>query len=156
MYDTRKIDKSAIRYNIQSGDIVDAIAKSQSEFPTLNQDKAGYNYNYLTLPNILNELRPILGSHGVMITFGVETRVIDDVPFVVVETMLLHKTENIGCELSYPLGDAPKGMSEIQWMGSVQSYLRRYGALALLGIAGAEKEIEDIQSDIKTETTKLK
>lgn len=155
MYDNRQIKQSALRFNIQSGEIVDALAKSQSEFPMLNQDKAGYNYNYLTLPNILNELRPVLGKNGIAIVFGVETRVLDEAPFVVVETMILHKNENIGCELAYPLGEAPKGMTEIQWMGSIQSYLRRYGALAVLGIAGSEKEVEDIQTEIKTGTMKL-
>ena len=132
---------------IKTGEIIDAFAKAQSEFPILTQDKAGYNYEYLTLPNILNVLRPILGKNGIVFTQGSSIKVINEIPFVIVETRIMHKNEFIESELSYPLGDAPKGMSEIQYMGSIQSYLRRYGALGMLGIAGTEKEIEDIQSE---------
>lgn len=134
---------------IESGEIVDAFAKAQSEFPVLTSDKDGYNYTYLTLPSILNSLRPILGKHGLVFTQGCSIRVIDDLPFVEVISQIMHKSERIESTLSYPLSETPKGMSEIQYMGSIQSYLRRYGALGLLGIAGAEKEIEDIQSDDK-------
>lgn len=131
---------------ISSGEIIEAIAKAQSEFPILTSDKDGYNYTYLTLANILNTIRPILGKHGIAFTQGCSIKIIDELPFVEVVTQLMFKTERIESSLSYPLGDVPKGMSEIQYMGSIQSYLRRYGALGLLGIAGAEKEIEDIQS----------
>jgi len=134
---------------ISSGDIIDALSKAQSEFPVLTSNKDGYNYTYLTLDNILNTLRPILGKHGLAFIQGCSIKVLDDVPFVEVVSQIMFKTERIESTLSYPLGDTPKGMSEIQYMGSIQSYLRRYGALGLLGIAGAEKEIEDIQSEIK-------
>ena len=141
---------------IKSGELVTALAKAQSEFPVLEQDRAGYNFKYLTLPNILNELRPVLSKNGLVLTQGSRVDVKEDMPFVVVDTLIMHGEERLETEISYPLGDAPKGMTEIQWMGSIISYLRRYGALGILGIAGAEKEIEDIQSDIKTAETKLK
>lgn len=134
---------------LSSGEIIEAIAKAQSEFPILTSDKDGYNYTYLTLANILNTIRPILGKHGLAFTQGCSIKIIDELPFVEVVTQIMFKTERIESSLSYPLGDTPKGMSEIQYMGSIQSYLRRYGALCLLGIAGAEKEIEDIQSETK-------
>ncbi len=131
---------------IKDGEIITAFAQAQAEFPDLIQDKAGYNYTYLTLANILNTLRPILGRNGVVFTQGSEIQVQDEIPFVVVESQIRYKTESISTTLSYPLGEAPKGMTEIQYLGSVSSYLRRYGALSILGIAGAEKEIEDIQA----------
>lgn len=139
-------------YNIHSGEIIDAFAKAQSEFPVLEQNKSGYNYEYLTLDNILNSIRPIMGKHGLAIVQGHEIEIKEDMPFVVVQTTILHKNEKIYSVLSYPLGDAPKGMSEIQYLGSIISYLRRYGLLGMLSVAGAEKEIEDIQ----TEKIKLK
>lgn len=134
---------------ISSGDIIEALSKAQSEFPVLTSNKDGYNYTYLTLDNILNSLRPILAKHGLAFIQGCSTKVMDDVPFVEVVSQIMFKAERIESTLSYPLGETPKGMSEIQYMGSIQSYLRRYGALGLLGIAGAEKEIEDIQSETK-------
>jgi len=136
-----------MRQVINSGEIITAFATAQAEFPTLSQDKSGYNYTYLTLPNILNNLRPILGKHGIVFTQGNVIVVHDGVPFVEVETRIMHKNEYLESTLSYPLGDAPKGMSDIQWMGSLVSYLRRYGALSMLGIAGAEKEVEDLQTE---------
>lgn len=136
---------------LNDGEIITAFAAAQAEFPKLTQDKSGYNYEYLTLPNILNNIRPILGKHGVVFTQGCSIRVIDGIPFVEVVSQVMFKAERIESTLSFPLGDAPKGMSEIQYMGSLQSYLRRYGALGLLGIAGQEKEIEDIQSELKKE-----
>jgi len=144
-----------MRQVIRDGEIISSLAQAQAEFPELSQDKAGYNYTYLTLPNILNKLRPILGKHGLVFTQGSSVKVSDGMPFVWVETRVMHKNEYIESELSYPLGDTPKGMSEIQYLGSIISYLRRYGALGILGIAGAEKEIEDIQTEIKTGDMKL-
>ena len=140
--------------NIKNGEIITQLAQAQSEFPVLKQDKAGYNYTYLTLPNILNELRPILGKNGLVLTQSNEVQLQEGMPFVVVSTLVMHKNEYMETTLSYPLGDAPKGMSEIQYLGSIISYLRRYGALSILGIAGAEKEIEDIQTEM-IGTTKL-
>jgi hypothetical protein len=145
-----------MKLNITTGAIIDALAKAQSEFPILTQDKAGYNYTYLTLPNILNELRPILGSNGLVLTQSNKIEVVDGIPFVEVTSLVMYKYEHIESTLSYPLGEAPKGMSEIQYLGSIISYLRRYGVLSILGIAGAEKEIEDIQTEIKTGDMKLK
>ncbi len=132
---------------IGKGELTVALSAAQAEFPVLTQDKAGYNYTYLTLPNILNELRPILGKHGIAIVQGSSVKVKDEMPFVSVETRLMHKDEYLSETMEYPLGEAPKGMTEIQYMGSIQSYLRRYGILSMLGIAGQEKEIEDIQSE---------
>ena len=136
-----------MKYFIKSGAIIDALSKAQSEFPILEQDKSGYNYQYLTLPAILNHIRPILAQNGVSIVQGSEVVMIGDMPFVQVETRLLCKDESIENVLNFPLGDAPKGMSEIQYMGSILSYLRRYSLLGMLGVAGAEKEIEDIQQE---------
>jgi hypothetical protein len=143
-----------MKMNIKNGEIITQLAQAQSEFPVLKQDKAGYNYTYLTLPNILNELRPILGKNGLVLTQSNEVQLQEGMPFVVVSTLVMHKNEYMETTLSYPLGDAPKGMSEIQYLGSIISYLRRYGALSILGIAGAEKEIEDIQTEM-IGTTKL-
>jgi hypothetical protein len=139
-------------YNIKTGAIIDAMAAAQAEFPVLEQNKSGYNYEYLTLDNILNSLRPILGKSGLALIQGHSIVVIEEEPFVLVDTALLHKDEKITSELKYPLGEAPKGMSEIQYVGSIISYLRRYAVLGMLGVAGSEKEIEDIQ----TEKIKLK
>ena len=143
-----------MKMNIKNGEIITQLAQAQSEFPVLKQDKSGYNYTYLTLPNILNELRPILGKNGLVLTQSNEVQLQEGMPFVVVSTLVMHKNEYMETTLSYPLGDAPKGMSEIQYLGSIISYLRRYGALSILGIAGAEKEIEDIQTEM-IGTTKL-
>jgi len=37
--------------------------------------------------------------------------------------------------------------SELNMMGSTISYLRRYALQSLLGIAGADKDVEEIQSE---------
>jgi hypothetical protein len=136
-----------VKYFIKSGAIIDALSSAQVEFPTLTQDKSGYNYQYLTLPAILNHIRPILAKNGISVVQGSEIVLVDGIPFVQVETRLLYKDESLENVLNFPLGDAPKGMSEIQYMGSIFSYLKRYSLLGMLGIAGAEKEIEDIQTE---------
>lgn len=141
-----------MRQVIKSGELVAALAQAQLEFPVLEQNKNGYNYTYLTLDNILNQTRPILGKNGLVFTQSASIEIKDEMPMVKVESRIMHKDEYIESDLVYPLGDAPKGMSQIQYMGSIISYLRRYGAISILGIAGSEKEIEDIQ----TEQIKLK
>ena len=141
-----------MRQVIKDGELITALATAQCEFPVLSQNKSGYNYTYLTLDHILNQLRPILGKQGIVFTQSSSVEMKDEMPFIKVESRVMHKAEYIESDLVYPLGDAPKGMSQIQYMGSIISYLRRYGAISILGIAGSEKEIEDIQ----TESIKLK
>ena len=129
------------------GNLMVALAKSQAEFPKFTKDKAAYNYNYLNLEGILSKVLPILGSNGIAMVQEHRMEVKSDMPFVLVNTHLFCGDEWLSNTLMFPLGEPNKGSSEIMQCGSVASYLRRYALVAILGISGGDKEIEELNEE---------
>jgi hypothetical protein len=130
------------------GNLMVALAKSQAEFPEFKKEKAEYNYNYLTLDNILTKVLPILGKNGIAVVQEHRMNVVDGVPFVLINTELFCGDEWIAHTVMFPLGEPNKGSTEIMQCGSVASYLRRYSLVAMLGIAGGDKDIEEINDEL--------
>jgi len=135
------------------GNLMASLAKSQSEFPEFKKEKAAYNYKYLTLDNILTKVLPILGKNGIAVVQEHRMELCDGLPFVIINTELFCGEEWISQTLRFPLGEPNKGSTEIMQCGSVASYLRRYSLMAMLGISGGDKEIEEINDE---ENSKIK
>jgi len=112
-------------------DIATALAKAQGELFNPNKDKAGYNYKYADLGQILDIVRPILSKYGLSVTQFLSTFENS----VIIETMLLHDSgEWLANELKLPYMEG-KGMNAAQSIGSVSTYGRRYSLAAIVGIA---------------------
>ena len=112
---------------------IDALA----EIKNLPLDSEGYGYKYVSLPKILDHIRPILAKHGLGMIQDVgthaetgktmiSTRIFDDKEVLVQSAGLLADTSGLSMK------------SQIQAMGAVITYMRRYQLTALLGIAGDE------------------
>ncbi len=131
-----------------TGKVAIALAKTQMDIGVISVNKEGYNFSYLNLAGILKHVLPIAGKHGLAIMQFPSVEVIDEQPWIKVITRLAVEDEWIESELSFPLIEPTKKTdSDMSMMGSNISYQRRYALQSVLGIAGADKEVEDMQND---------
>jgi len=136
----------------QSGDVfthspsiaklAEALAKAQAQFTTLKAssvaDAEKYKYNYADLASVLNAVRPALSAEGIAILQGVSMQRPSGSSslIVLVETRLVHASgEWIATTLKLPSGEVAP-----QKVGSLTSYLRRYGLLALTACAAEDDD----------------
>ncbi len=129
------------------GNLMVALAKSQSEFQKFEKNRKAYQYDYLTLDGILDHVRPILGENGIAFIQEQRINVRGDTPFVLIVTRLFHGDQWIEHSIDFPLGEPTKSMTEIQVFGAYGSYLKRYAVMAILGVTGSEKEEVEDMSD---------
>jgi len=132
-----------------TGKIASALAQAQMEFGIFTTNREGYNYKYLDLAGILEKVYPILGKHKLAIIQGASLIVKDEMPYVVVTTKLMCEDEWIEDVLEFPMIEPVKKTdTDIMMLGSTISYLRRYAIQSMLGIAGTDREAEDMQKDM--------
>lgn len=120
--------------------IYKALAKAQAELTDPKQDAeadAGqYKYRYATLSAVLSVVRPVLAKNGLCLTQMPGRRVDGDVELLTLTTILGHESgqsiENY-FEM-YPPKRDPQGI------GSAMTYMRRYVAMSICGIAGAQDD----------------
>ncbi len=145
-----------------TGKVAIALAQTQAEIGVLTVNKEGYNFSYLNLAGILKHVLPIAGKNGLAIMQFPSVEIVDEQPWVRLVTRLAVEDEWIESVLSFPLIEPTKKTdSDMSMMGSNISYQRRYALQSILGIAGADREVEDMQKEImddsRTSTpTKLK
>ncbi len=128
---------SEIRTSETIGEIAAALAAAQAEIE--NVAKSGKNphfrSSYATLPDTLDEARPKLAKHGIAVFQSACNGEGDEVGVV---TRLIHKS---GEWLESSLFVKPTKY-DAQGVGSVITYLRRYGLMAAVGIAGDDDDGE--------------
>ena len=135
-----------------------ALAKVQMEMGVFTVNKDGYNFSYLNLAGILEKVLPIMGKHGLAMMQFPSVEVVSEQPWVKVVTRLSCEDEWIETELSFPLIEPTKKTdTDMSMLGSSVSYLRRYAVQSILGIAGADKDVEDMQAEtVRENPNKLK
>jgi len=99
---------------------------SNPDNTTLN---AFFKAKYAPLSEVLNTIRPIMGKYGLSIT---------QVPYisngeVCVRTIVMHKG---GAAMSFPIMSAKPAKADIQGIGSIITYIRRFVLNSIAGIAG--------------------
>ena len=109
-----------------------ALVQFQSECPMIEKSCQGYSYKYADLPSIVFTITPILKKFGLAFTQLPS----GDAENVTVTTIFLHAESGEYFETSVSSNiKANKGnMSEIQAVGSIITYLRRYSLSSILGI----------------------
>ena len=136
--------------NKNTGKVSNALSKAQAEFGKFHADKDAYSFSYLTLAGILEKALPILGRCKLSLAQSVNVEVKSDQPWVSVHTVLSCEDESFENELSFPMMEARKGMTEdLMLLGSTASYLRRYSVQLMLGITGGDKEVEEVVEEGK-------
>lgn len=116
-----------------------ALAELQAELPQIHFDStvkvqtrggSTYSFDYATLSNVMNEIKPVMAKHGFAISqpFGV----IDGKQ--VLRTILSHETGSIeGVTVLTSTGTSQERGAEI-------SYFRRYGVVLILGLVADEDD----------------
>ena len=128
-----------------TGKVSSALAQAQAEFGVITQNKAAYSFSYLDLAGILQHVLPILGKHNLSIVQSSNVEVNDGEPWAVVYTRLGCEDEWLETSISFPMMQPRKGMTEdLMLLGSTISYLKRYSLQSMLGISGADKQVEEI------------
>ncbi len=131
-----------------SGKVAEALSMVQGQMGVFEVNRKGYNYSYLDLAGILSVALPIMGKYGLSIMQFPSVEVIDSQPWVVVLTRLNVQDEWIESTLSFPMIEPSKKTdSDIMMCASTVTYLRRISIQGILGIAGSDKDVEQMQEE---------
>lgn len=117
-------------------EITKSLLEFQSNVTGIKKDGQGYNYQYITLDQILALVRPALTKVGIVMNQYLGHIVVDNQILTSVETVLMHSSGewiSSGSIPIYPTNN-PK-MSIPQNLGSAITYEKRYQISALLGLS---------------------
>lgn len=114
--------------------LVTALAKAQAEMknPSYDSSNPHFKAKYASLAAVRDAVTPPLAANGLSLTQPITV----DGDTVVCETTLWHATgEFLTNVLRFPLAQ-----QNVQGLGAVTTYLRRYSLMALLNVAGDEDD----------------
>lgn len=121
--------------------IATALSKAQAEFAPIEKNKTvqvrmngggTYSFDYAPLDAVIAAVRPALSKYGMALTWDVNC----DGGKLTVTTVLLHESgEELRCSMS-----PPERINDIKALGGAITYLRRYGAQAVLGVCSEEDD----------------
>ena len=133
-----------------TGKVSAALAKAQAEFGVFVVDKDSYNFSYLTLGKILDVALPILGKYNISLIQDSAVEVVGEEPWIKVTTRISCDDEWVESVLSFPMIiPSKKTDTDIAMLGSTISYLRRYALQSMLGVAGTDKDVEQLNEETK-------
>jgi hypothetical protein len=121
----------------QINEIAAALAKAQAEMENVAKDRENPHFRsrYATLGGVLAEVRPKLAAQGISIW---QSPINGDGPSIGVTTRLLHSS---GQWLESTIFVAPLKF-DVQGVGSVLTYLRRYSLMAIAGVGPEDDDGE--------------
>lgn len=126
----------------ETADVFTAFSTAQSLFPNVSKDTQGYGYKYADLSAVLRPIIPILSEHGLHFTQYTTRK-------NMLHTRIGHSSGQFfesQCEMPFPtpeeFSNLNKKTSYIQELGSIRTYIRRYEALAILGINPAGEDTD--------------
>ncbi len=110
-----------------------------------------FNSSYATLASILDHVMPILNKNGLAV---LQSPSLDpDSGTAFVTTVLIHESGQFICGTH---GAKPAKAADGQVVGSITSYLRRYGLAAILGITQADDDGNTQAQGKRPEATEIK
>jgi hypothetical protein len=124
------------------GALATALAKANLHLsnPTFDKRNAHYNNGYASLAAVLNAIRKPLAEHGLSLVQTIST----DANVVTITTSLIHAS---GEWLASDVSVSVQGSATAQAVGGATTYMRRYSALAMCGIAGDDDDAEEDRRD---------
>ena len=140
------VDTGVFTHSDSIAKLAGALAAAQFKYAPLKAtstaDAEKYTYRYADLASVLEAIRPALSGQGIAIIQGVamlRASTGSSGMVVSVETRLVHSSgEWISTTLKLPTPE-----SAPQKVGALVSYLRRYGLLALAGVASEDPDAAD-------------
>ncbi|MEZ5651842.1 MAG: ERF family protein [Burkholderiaceae bacterium] len=127
--------------------VFQALSAAQAEFPAIKKERvakvkskrtgAEFEYRFANLADLVEQTKPILGRHGLLVTQPVEEVDSDGKLRHKLVTVLAHESGNGEIRSTVPL----HFVGDPQEIGAQWSYMRRYAYEAILGIAsGADDD----------------
>ena len=140
------------------GKLATALAAAQADFANpvklatakVTSSRGSYSYDYATLPDVLDLIRPTLHKHGLSLPNLIGSTEPDS---IVVEAMLLHESgEWISTSLRMKIpekrtADGKAIPATPQDVFGLTTYARRYLNLGLCGISGADDDDANVASN---------
>lgn len=134
-------------------DLMKALLKAQTAMPTSTPKDAvnpHFKARYTSLDKLLELVRPVLNQHGILLLQKVGYEQAEG-QLVTVSTVLTHAESG---EATVAVGACPMP-ADPQKQGAAITYLRRYGLMAILGLA-ADDDDDGNAWHAKTEAPKVK
>lgn len=137
-------------------EIAAALANFQNNVPTIAKNKTAgsgsYSYKYADIADVLTSIRSKLAENGLSVSQMPENEnsVVNNVvsEYIVVTTRLMHTSGQwIESSLKGSLSANQGRMSNMQAVGSITTYLRRYSLAAMLGLATDDDVDGNISGD---------
>jgi len=124
------------------GALATALAKANLQLsnPTFDKRNSHFNNGYASLAAVLNAIRKPLAEHGLSLVQTIST----EPGHVTITTSLLHAS---GEWLSSDVSVSVQNNATAQAVGGATTYMRRYSALAMCGIAGDDDDAEEDRRD---------
>lgn len=119
-----------------------ALAQANLEManPTFDKRNSHFNNGYASLAAVLNAIRQPLAKQGLSLVQTISS----EPGLVIITTSLLHKS---GEWLSAEVAVAVPQNATAQAVGGATTYMRRYSALSMCGIAGDDDDAEEDRRD---------
>ena len=127
-------------HSVQLDQLGADLSKLQGELPHVAKDSKGYGYNYSSLSDTLDTVKPLLVTYGFSLTQfedGTDNLV----------TMLLHKSGQFIKGRMKLIELEMKSANKAQQKGAVLSYFRRYSIQSILGMAAEDSDGTDKKPD---------
>lgn len=132
------IREVAMRANMDNAvSVAEALANFNLEMDniTKNAQNPFFKSSYLDLSAITENVRPILAKNGLSV---IQYPITDEEGKISVNTVILHKS---GERMEFPgIFVKPSKSGDVQVMGSLISYLKRYSISAILFISGKNED----------------
>ena len=120
-----------------TSEVANALASFNLEMENIakNAKNPFFKSSYLDLSAIANTVRPLLAKHGLSV---IQYPIDDENGRISVNTVLLHKS---GQKIEFPgIWVKPSKIGDVQVLGSIITYLKRYSMAAILFVAGCEED----------------
>ena len=120
-----------------TSEVANALASFNLEMENIakNAKNPFFKSSYLDLSAIANTVRPLLAKHGLSV---IQYPIDDENGRISVNTVLLHKS---GQKIEFPgIWVKPSKIGDVQVLGSIIRYLKRYSIAAILFVAGYEED----------------
>lgn len=120
-----------------ANEVAAALANFNLEMENIakNAKNPFFKSSYLDLSAIANTVRPLLAKHGLSV---IQYPIDDENGRISVNTVLLHKS---GQKIEFPgIWVKPSKLGDVQVLGSIITYLKRYSIAAILFVAGCEED----------------
>jgi len=126
------------------GKLAEALAKAQGEFKSVVKGSEAHAYNFASFQQVVEASTPTLSKNGLSIIQLTVTKVIGKAVFSGVKTILAHEGGGYVSGEAYIPTMKTKMNTMVQMFGVNSSYLKRYGWLAICGLATTDEDTDGV------------